>query len=114
MFSGERTGGYRIGFRSSGTYSLRAASLISGGRHEVTGDHSFTTTMSAELQAAYNGKTYIGSVFGVSGLNYKDGDDFAFYLFPTAAYDSGEITLDERGTVNVTITKLYKNSWSKK
>ncbi|MGO4108504.1 hypothetical protein [Paenibacillus sp. YAF4_2] len=89
------SGGYRISFRSKGTYS-------------------FTAEMSAKMTATYKNKYYESSVFGTGGINYKDGDEFAsFYIFPHEAYDQ-EITLQETGTVLLTVTNLYKNSWSRK
>lgn len=41
-------------------------------------------------------------------------DDFSFYIFPPEAYDSKEISLDEEGTVKLTVTNLYKNIWTKR
>jgi hypothetical protein len=108
------SGGYRIGFRSSGEYSLSGASLISGIHHETVGESTFTSNMSASMTAEYNGETYNSSVFGVSGLNYQDGDDFGFYIFPGESYESNKISLNETGVVRVTVTNLYKNIWSEK
>lgn len=107
------TGGYRIGFRSCGEYSLNGAVLISGIAHKAVDNQSFTSDMSAKMTGVYNGKTYNCGVYGTSGLNYKDGDDFAFYLFPGDAYNNGEITLEEKGDIRLTVTKLYKNVWTK-
>lgn len=107
------TGGYRIGFRSCGQYSLNGATLVSGARHETINANSFTTYMTAKMTAKYNGKVYNSSVFGTTGLNYKDGDDFSFYIFPYEAYNSGELSLNEKGTVEITIKNLYKNIWIK-
>jgi hypothetical protein len=108
------SGGYRIGFRSSGHYSITDASLISGVHHATIDKNSFTTAMSAKMTAEYNGKNYTSSVFGTSGLNYKDGDDFAFYIFPSESYNMQEISLHETGKVRLTVTDLFKNIWSKK
>lgn len=108
------SGGYRIGFRSSGNYSLTGASLISGGHHATVNENSFTTNMIANMTAQYNSKNYTSSVYGVSGLNYKDGDDFSFYIFPTESYEKQEISLNETGLVQLTVTGLFKNIWSKK
>lgn len=107
------TGGYRVGFRSSGQYSLNSATLISGARHETVGDNSFRTYMTAEMTAKYKEKIYKSSEFGTSGLNYKDGDDFAFYIFPSEAYDNGEVSLNEKGIVELSIKNLYENIWTK-
>jgi len=66
------------------------------------------------MTADYKGKSYTSQVAGLSGLNYRDGDDFFFYLFPGEAYDNNEIDINESGIVNVTVTQLYKNKWSKR
>jgi hypothetical protein len=108
------TGGYRIGFRSCGQYSLTNATLVSGARHATVNDNSFTTYMTAKMTAKYNGKVYNSGVFSTSGLNYKKGDDFAFYIFPSESYKDGEVSLNEKGTVELSITNLYENIWIKK
>lgn len=108
------SGGFRIGFRSSGNYSLTKASLISGVHHATVNENSFTSEMSAKMTAKYNGIVYNSLEFGTSGLNYKDGDDFSFYIFPTKAYEREEISLNETGIVELTVKDLYKNIWSKK
>jgi hypothetical protein len=107
------SGGYSIGFRSSGQYSLKGATLVSGVQHITLGEHSFTSKMSAQMTAEYHAKSYGSSASGHGGLNYKNGDDFSFYLFPPEAYDSKEVTLDETGEVRLTISNLYMNVWSK-
>src|SRR5690606_11079681 len=108
------TGGYRIGFRSSGYYSINTATLISGIHHATVDEGSFTMNMSASMTAKYNGKVYKSSIFGTGGLNYKDGDVFSFYLFPVEAYDKKEVSLNETGVAELTVTDLYKNIWNKK
>ncbi len=111
---GVNNGGYSIGFRACGGYSLTMATLISGTRHQTVGEHLFTYDMFAEMTAEYKGRVYNSGVYGISGLNYKDGDDFSFYIFPREAYDKGEVSLNEKGIVKLTITNLYKNIWIKK
>lgn len=106
------TGGYRIGFRSIGKYSINGATLVSGARHETV-NNSFTTYMSAKMTARYKNKVYDSNEFGTNSLNYKDGDEFAFYIFPSEAYDNGEITLQESDIVELSIKNLYKNIWTK-
>lgn len=108
------SGGYRIGFRAHDNYTLNGATLISGVRHVTVNQNSFTTDMSAKMTAVYNGKTYNCSEFSTSGLNYKDGDEFGFYIFPVEAYNNHEVSLNEKGTVYLTISELYKNVWSVK
>ncbi|MFC4778945.1 hypothetical protein ACFO9Q_19295 [Paenibacillus sp. GCM10023252] len=108
------TGGYNIGFRSSGKYSRDGATLVSGVKHITLDHHSFTSEMSAKMTAQYRSVIYNSSTYGTSGLNYKDGDDFSFYIFPSEAYESGGVTLNETGVVQVTLSNLYKNVWTKR
>ncbi len=108
------TGGYRIGFRSCGEYSLTGAAFVSGARHATVDKQAFTTYMTATMTAEMYNKTYDSHVYSTGGLNYKDGDDFSFYLFPLEAYDNGEISLTEKGNVQLTVTNLYKNVWTRK
>ena len=70
--------------------------------------------MSAKMTAKYKDNIYNSSVLGTSGLNYKDGDEFAFYIFPSEAYDKEDVSLDEDGIVKLSIKNLYKNIWTKK
>lgn len=52
-------------------------------------------------------------MFSTSGL-IKDGDDFGFYVFPSKAYYNGEVSLNEKGIIELSIKNLYKNIWTKK
>lgn len=110
VFSDNR---YEVGFRSSGKYSLSGATLVSGVNHFYKGG-SFYSEMSAKMVVEYNNKVYNSSNAGLSGLNFKDGDSFGFYLFPHEAYESGEISPNEEEIVNLTVSNLYKNIWIKK
>jgi len=101
---------YIIVFRSIGDYSLTSASLVSGVHHATINENSFTILMSAKMTANYNGEIYESSESGISGLNYKNGDDFSFYIFPSDAYK----TINEKDIVKLTVTDLYKNIWRKK
>ncbi|MBB4823692.1 hypothetical protein HNO89_000912 [Sporosarcina luteola] len=107
------TGGYRIMFRSVGEYSLNEASLISGIHHAKLDVDSFTYEMSAKMAAEYKGHSFDSSVYGIGGLNYRNGDAFGFYIFPTSAYEAEEVTLNESGIVHLTVTNLCKNTWRK-
>lgn len=110
----KNTGAYEIGFRSSGYYSLTGASLVSGIQHLMIDESSITSEITAKMTSKYNGETYDNFYSGSSGINFKDGDEFSFYLFPHSAYDTNEISLDEKGVVEVTVTNLYKNMWTEK
>lgn len=108
------SGGYRIHFRSSGKYTLDGATLLSGIKHYTTENRWYSYTMTAEMTTEYNGHKYKGSVMGLSGLNYKDGDMFSFYVFPGEAYLNDNITLNEKGVAKITLTSLCRNIWSRK
>jgi hypothetical protein len=110
----KNTGAYEIAFRSSGHYSLTGASLVTGIQHSMINESSFTSEITANMSSTYNGETYDNFYSSSSGINFNDGDEFGFYLFPNSAYDTNEILLDEKGVVEVTVTNLYKNMWSKK
>lgn len=105
--SGVSAEGINIGFRSFGDYSTDGATLISGVHHITNNDRSFSTLMTAKLTAKYKNKQYGGTVSGISGLNYKSGDDFSFDIHPAEA-------LRDKGKVELTITNLYLNIWKKK
>lgn len=95
-----------IGFRSFGDYSLKGASLVSGVQHITNNDFTFSSKMSAQLTSQYQDKHYNGTVSGIAGLNYKSGDDFSFDIHLIEA-------IKENGTLEITITDLYKNIWAK-
>jgi hypothetical protein len=105
-------GGFEIGFRSSGKYSLSGATLISALHHETINNHSFTTSSTTILTAEYNGKTYNAQLTGQCGLNYKDGDCFSFTFFLSDVPNEDHIK--DVGIVNLIIADLYKNIWIKK
>jgi len=112
--AGGQGGGYRIHFRSHGKYSIDRAVLVSGNKHYATESRWYSTSNDAVIRSEYNGKQYEGSVAGSSGLNYKDGDMFSFYIFSQQAYQSGEVTLQEKGEVKLTLSRLGKNEWIRK
>ena len=107
------SGGYMINFRSSGRYSTNHATLVSGIQHTRINGNSFTSIRKAKMKAEYNGKVYDSSVSSISGLNYKDGDEFGYYIFPSKSYETNKISFDEGGVLVLTVTNLYKNIWSK-
>ncbi|GIP53300.1 hypothetical protein [Paenibacillus vini] len=105
--SGVSAEGINIGFRSFGDYSTDGATLISGVHHKTNNDRTFSTLMTAQLIAKYKNKQYGGAISGVSGLNYKSGDDFSFNINPVEA-------LRDKGKVELTVSNLYLNIWKKK
>lgn len=111
---GLNTGGYIIVFRSKGKYSPAGGSLVSGIKHEYKHtNHGFSSEIFASMTAEYRGKVYQSFRCGQSGIIYKDGDTFSFYLFPREAYDKQEITLNESGIAVIHIRHLCKTIWTK-
>lgn len=98
-------------FRSVGSYSLTNASLISGVQHSTINNIEFTSTMLAKMTTTYNGKLYNNSEIGISGINFKDGDEFSFEMIPSNLYETN--SLDEIERIDLTVTNLYKNIWIK-
>lgn len=101
---------YELLFRSSGSYSLGGATLVSGVVHKHNNE-GYTRNFQAEANARYLGDTYKLYPSGSSGLNYRDGDEFGFFLkLPN------EIVQDFVGEVmvEVMVTNLYVNFWAKK
>lgn len=112
--AGLSCGGYRIGFRTHGVYSPDSAVLVSGIKHITTEQRSFTTNLTASMKTTYNGITYDCPAFSSSGMVFKDGDEFSFYLFPSEAYNKNQVTLFETGKAQLTISGLVKNYWYRK
>jgi hypothetical protein len=106
-----RSGGLDIGFRSSGQYSLSAATLVSGLQHETVDHQNFRSLTTAKLLVEYSGLAVNAEVTGQCGINYKDGDCFSYTFFlseePNEAITNSEI-------ISLTITDLYKNIWRRK
>ncbi|MUK90511.1 hypothetical protein GMD78_19320 [Ornithinibacillus sp. L9] len=101
---------YEFFFRSRGRYSLGGASLVSGVTHTYY-NGGFNSSLQAEVKASYKGETHELSPSGSSGLNYRDGDEFGFYLDFT---DDIILDLKEEVMVDVTVTNLFVNLWAKK
>ncbi|TCT11618.1 hypothetical protein EDC18_1196 [Natranaerovirga pectinivora] len=101
------SGGYYISFAASGIYSIEGASLISAIESKNVGYNISTTNLISRLKANYKGIEYDCSLQGIGGL----GDSFSFYIFPSSAYDNGDITLNETGVVELELINLYKNVW---
>ncbi|WP_188456038.1 hypothetical protein [Virgibacillus oceani] len=102
---------YEVVFRSSGDFSLGGATLVSGIEH-VRNSNDLTTDFQAEAQASYMGDTYKLSPSGSSGLDYRDGDEFGFYLYRQD--ETIDIDLEKESMIEVTVTNLYMNLWAEK
>ena len=106
-------GGYRIYFRSHGSYNTNNAKLVSGVKHFVNENQYFSTIMTVKMKAIYMDKTYESDIMGVSGITYKDGDIFSLYIFANPPYD-GNVSIPNVEEVVLTVTNLSHNIWSKK
>ncbi|MFG6113682.1 hypothetical protein ACGTN9_00740 [Halobacillus sp. MO56] len=100
---------YIVVFRSSGSYNLGGGTLVSGLEH-ARNKNGFTHEFKAKAQASYNGETYKLKPSSSSGLNYRSGDEFGFYLFSP----DEEIDITKEQTIEVTITNLQLNIWAEK
>lgn len=102
---------YEVVFRSNGTFDTTGATLVSGIKYDRD-KNSFTTNLKAKAEATYKDITYQLRPSRSSGLNFRDGDEFGFSLSPS----SGEVDIDlEKETIiNVSVTDLFINFWSKK
>ncbi len=106
-----RNENYELYFRSSGKFDFGGASLVSAIEH-TRSEFGFTDYMRAEAEGTYNGKTFKIWTAGSSGLNYRDGDSFGFYLIPEEA--EIELHLEKESVMTVTVSNLYTNLWVKK
>lgn len=101
---------YQVSFRSSGTYNLRSATLVSGNEHERV-ENGFTYDNQVDATATYQGSTFKIYSTGSSGLNYKDGDSFGFYLFP---HKEVELDIEKESIIEVKLSNLHMHNWKKK
>lgn len=111
-YVGAHAGGYRIFFRSHGTYHLNGGKLISGVMHSKNDTDALTLNCQAVLNTSYSGVSYQGKLQGITGY-LTDGDIFGFYLFPTEAYENGEISLENAGKATITLTQLTEHTWTR-
>jgi hypothetical protein len=102
---------YEVSFRSSGTYHLSGATIVSGVEHARI-NNSFTSYDRANALVTYRSESFNIYHSGSSGFNYQDGDSFGFYLIP---HDKDiEIDLNKDATMELTISNLYMHKWVKK
>lgn len=102
---------YQVNFRSSGTYNLRGATLVSGNEHARV-ENGFTYDNQVDATATYKGSTFKIYSSGSSALNFKDGDSFSFYLFP---YDKEiDTDIEKNPIIEVKLSNLQMHNWDKK
>ncbi|MFJ7936567.1 hypothetical protein [Sporosarcina sp. NPDC096371] len=102
---------YEVNFRSSGTYRVRGATVVSGNEHART-ENGFTLINHVNATATYQGDSYKIYPSGSSGLNYRDGDSFGYYLNP---HDKEvDIDIEKDPIIEVKLSNLYMHKWEKK
>ncbi|WP_084243878.1 hypothetical protein [Planomicrobium okeanokoites] len=94
--------GYEVVFRSHAKDLPEGAVLVSGIAHDNTEDGS---THSIEAEATAGKDAHQLSPSTATGLSYKDGDHFGFYLDAPA---------EEADKVAMTVTNLQLNLWMEK
>jgi hypothetical protein len=104
---------YMVWFRSHGKYSLKSAVLVSGMKQSATKD-GYSSSYFGKMTTEYNGKVYNGEMCGGSGLNYKDGDDFGFYMISQGGDNDFTDFKGPSGKVRITISNLCINTWTRK
>lgn len=101
---------FELLFRSSGNVNPGGATMVSGVEHNHNKD-GLIRKFQATAKATYQGDTYTLNPSKYSGLKYNDGDEFGFYLeLPNDMIPDSE----NKGKVDMTVTDLYLNLWSKK
>lgn len=98
----ENDGHYRIHFRSHGIYNIHGATLISG-----TSQPPRLYSVDALLYCHSSDQAYSCNVAGITGISFRDGDSFGYYL-------PAEATQDGSTTITLTFSGLVNNKWHKK
>ena len=101
---------YTLTLASHGNFNKVYALLASP--HSYEDPTSNSSMMNFTMQVTYKGKTYHSEGLGFGGM--QDGDYVHFNLFPSSAYESGEITYEEEGMATVRISGMTRNIWFQK
>ncbi len=104
-------GNYEITFRSNGYYSYNTAILVSGIRH-IRKENEEGIDIEGILEIEYENKVYRCAVKGGTGISYKDGDAFGFYIFPNEIFENEH--LGNIGMLNLTLSNLTYHIWTRR
>lgn len=112
----EEDGNYNIFFRTHGKYNRSGGTLVSSIKQIRNEDGTYSYKGAGRIRVIVGDKAYEGTVSALSGLNYKDGDEFGFYLFPLDCYEDGQFLLDnqiehQNGMVKIQLSHLNKTTW---
>lgn len=98
-----KEGDWDVIFRSSGTYDLGGATLVTGIKY-TRKNEGYANHLKAE--ETYRGHSFKLTPVNYSALKYMDGDEFSFKISPA--------NLAEERIIDVTLSDLYVNLWLKK
>lgn len=101
---------YEVYFKTSGTYNLFGATLVSAIKH-TNSEGSFSYNFVANAKATYNGNTFKLYESGTTALNYRDGDYFGLYLIPESEEEN--IDIETNPLIEVKLSNLYMHKWIK-
>jgi hypothetical protein len=112
----QENGAYNIFFRTHGKYKRSGGTLISSVKQIRNENGTYSYECVGIMQVIVDDKAYEGRNSALSGLNYKDGDEFGFYLFPLDCYENGQFLLDnqiknQNGKVKIQLSHLNKTTW---
>ncbi|HSP48026.1 MAG TPA: hypothetical protein VLN47_08135, partial [Clostridiaceae bacterium] len=88
-------------------------------RQVMTEQRYYTAESIGKMKVVIAGIPYDSRVSASSGLNYKDGDEFGFRLFPLETYRNGTFLLEAPirkagGKVTIQLYDLVRTTWSRK
>ena len=100
---------HRVFFRAHGTYDHRGGQLVSGAMSVQTGSAAWTLEDCAAASGTVGGLTGTCGYAGMSGMNWKDGNEFGFYITADRGdHLSTEQVLNRGGIMTVTVSGLTR------
>lgn len=103
-------GEYRVWFRACGVYGRTGGQLVSGCQSMRVDKTTWTMTTTAAMTAVVDGIHYPCSEAGASGLIFKDGNHFGFYLNPRTPDTWEAVSIDGLDKLTVTVSGLTRFS----
>ncbi len=104
----ETNGWYRIFFRSHGIFSREYASLVSWRTYSFDESHTLEWTQTGELYCDYGGESYACHLLGFTNLNFRDGEEFSFYVPAVLCPGMSE------GVAKFHLRNLTRSFWQRK
>jgi hypothetical protein len=82
----EESGNYMIRLRSSGEYGYDGATLISIIQHDTSNEGVYKMNVIPQITAEYMYEINYCKMISTSSINFDNGDEFIFYIFPSDEY----------------------------